>query len=268
MGVAGDILNFESLRITFLFPAEVSVLIGNYHSCNNFSSLEINIIRRIDLVSEIISRVCRYELAVYNCSADLFQSASKVLHLHIPDLKLRGYPGIVNAESSIPVSIAFKQESRVYPAEVLVATPYFHLAVIRMIDLLPRPKGEADLRLSWAALLHDAGKALTRSEDAFGRPVTGYDGIPLVDLGQYYDGSNSVDCVAVDGEAGTTDLYAAAFALDGFHGVSPAGGKIIKSYLPDLSQPGAVKKIEVEMVAAVVLKNSRKAGVFRKIKVQ
>ncbi|WP_195376732.1 major capsid protein [Anaerotruncus rubiinfantis] len=109
---------------------------------------------------------------------------------------------------------------------------------------------------------------LTRSEDAFGRPVTGYDGIPLVDLGQYYDGSNSVDCVAVDGEAGTTDLYAAAFALDGFHGVSPAGGKIIKSYLPDLSQPGAVKKIEVEMVAAVVLKNSRKAGVFRKIKVQ
>lgn len=39
---------------------------------------------------------------------------------------------------------------------------------LRMIDLLPRPKGEADLRLSWAALLHDAGKALTRSEDADG----------------------------------------------------------------------------------------------------
>ncbi|RGX53777.1 phage capsid protein [Anaerotruncus sp. AF02-27] len=116
---------------------------------------------------------------------------------------------------------------------------------------------------------------LTRSEDAFGRPVTGYDGIPLVDLGQYYNGTTSVDCVDIyqTGEAssavtGLTDLYAASFALDGFHGVSPAGGKIIKSYLPDLSQPGAVKKIEVEMVAAVVLKNSRKAGVFRKIKVQ
>lgn len=116
---------------------------------------------------------------------------------------------------------------------------------------------------------------LTRSEDAFGRPVTGYDGIPLVDLGQYYNGTTSVDCVDIyqTGEAssavtGLTDLYAASFSLDGFHGVSPAGGKIIKSYLPDLSQPGAVKKIEVEMVAAVVLKNSRKAGVFRKIKVQ
>jgi hypothetical protein len=35
-----------------------------------------------------------------------------------------------------------------------------------------------------------------------------------------------------------------------------------------MSRPGAVKKVEVEMVAAVVLKNSRKAGVFRKLKVQ
>lgn len=108
---------------------------------------------------------------------------------------------------------------------------------------------------------------LTHSEDAFGRKVTGYNGIPLVDLGYFWNGTTTVPTVSIDGTAGTTDLYAAAFGLDGFHGVSPAGGKIINTYLPDLSQPGAVKKVEVEMVAAVVLKNSRKAGVFRKLKV-
>ena len=34
-----------------------------------------------------------------------------------------------------------------------------------------------------------------------------------------------------------------------------------------MQAPGAVKKVEVEMIAALVLKNSLKAGVFRKIQV-
>lgn len=109
---------------------------------------------------------------------------------------------------------------------------------------------------------------LTSSEDAFGRKVLGYNGIPLIDLGSYWNGSATVPTVGIDGVAGTTDLYGASFGLDGFHGVSPAGAKIVNTFLPDMKQPGAVKKVEVEMVAAVVLKNSRKAGVFRKLKVQ
>ncbi len=40
---------------------------------------------------------------------------------------------------------------------------------LRMLDLLPPGKGdEAGRRLAWAALLHDVGKPLTRSEDARG----------------------------------------------------------------------------------------------------
>lgn len=109
---------------------------------------------------------------------------------------------------------------------------------------------------------------LTQSEDAFGRSVSAYNGVPLVDLGGYYNGSGTVPTVAIDSDDGTTSLFAASFGLDGFHGVSPAGGRLISTYLPDLSSPGAVKKVEVEMVAAVVLKNSLKAGAFRKIKVQ
>ena len=69
-------------------------------------------------------------------------------------------------------------------------------------------------------------------------------------------------------QTGLCDLYCVGIGLDGFHGASPVGDKLVSVYLPDLSSPGAIKKVEVEMVAAVVLKNSRKAGVFRKIKVQ
>lgn len=122
-----------------------------------------------------------------------------------------------------------------------------------------------------AVKLHSAARRagyMTKSEDAFGRTVNGYAGIPIVDLGYFYDGSASKPVIEVDTRGGTTSLYAVSLGLDGFHGVSPAGGKIINTYLPDMSQPGAVKNVEVEMVAAVVLKNSRKAGVFRNIKVQ
>ena len=86
-------------------------------------------------------------------------------------------------------------------------------------------------------------------------------------MGQFWNGTSTVDVIGSDATAGTTSLYAVTLGLDAFHGVSPAGGKIINTYLPDISQPGAVKKVEVEMVAAVVLKNTRKAGAFRKIKV-
>lgn len=115
---------------------------------------------------------------------------------------------------------------------------------------------------------------LTQSEDSFGRKAPGYNGIPFADLGKYYNGTATVDAAGqysaeVSGTEtdGLCDLYAVKFGLDGFHAVSPAGGKIIRTYLPDLGKPGAVKTGEVEMVAAVVLKNSLKAGVMRGIKV-
>jgi poly(A) polymerase len=45
---------------------------------------------------------------------------------------------------------------------------------LRMVALLPRPNGKADLRLAWAVLLHDIGKAVTRSEDATGTHFYGH----------------------------------------------------------------------------------------------
>lgn len=67
---------------------------------------------------------------------------------------------------------------------------------------------------------------------------------------------------------GLTDIYAIHFDIDeGFTGCSVAGDKVINKYLPDFTQPGAVKKGEVEMVAAVCLKNTQNAGVLRNIKI-
>ena len=119
---------------------------------------------------------------------------------------------------------------------------------------------------------------LSQTEDAFGRKVDAYDGIPLVDLGYYTSVSGGTpttgSVVGVFGrtvgtaQTGLTDLYAVNIGLDGFHGVTPMGGVGISQYLPDFTQPGAVKKGEVELVAGIALKNSRKAGVLRNLKVQ
>jgi hypothetical protein len=115
----------------------------------------------------------------------------------------------------------------------------------------------------------------SRTEDAFGTSVDNYDNIPIINLDYYFNGTSTVPVVPIVDRTisgsevtGLTDLYAVNLALNGFHGITPQGGVGISSYLPDLSQPGAVKKGEVEMVAGVCLKATRKAGVLRNIKVQ
>lgn len=102
------------------------------------------------------------------------------------------------------------------------------------------------------------------TKDDFGNVVETYNGIELMDAGEFYDGTKTVDIVADtaagSGTFGTSDIYAVKFGLDAFHGISPTGTKVITSYMPDLTLPGAVKKGEVELVAGVALKNTLKAG--------
>lgn len=123
------------------------------------------------------------------------------------------------------------------------------------------------------SVAHRAGY-LTKTEDAFGKTARGYDDIIFYDMGNYYNGSATTPCVPIyqtgSGSSivtGLTDLYAVQLGLDAFHGVSLSGSSVVKAYMPDLNAPGAVKKAEVEMVAAVALKNTTKCGVFRNIKV-
>ena len=111
----------------------------------------------------------------------------------------------------------------------------------------------------------------SKTRDEFGRQVETYNDIPMYDMGKYYNGTNTVDIIpetaATQSAEGKTDIYAITIGLDGFHGVSPTGSKVINSYMPDLSKPGAVKDGEVELVAGVALKNTNKAGVLRGIKI-
>ena len=102
-----------------------------------------------------------------------------------------------------------------------------------------------------------------RTKDDFGRVVETYAGIPMVDMGSYFDGENTVDIIPVEG--GKTAIYAVCLGLDGFHGISPMGSGVITSYMPDLNAPGAVKTGEVELVAGVALKNTLKAAVLKDI---
>ena len=106
----------------------------------------------------------------------------------------------------------------------------------------------------------------SRSRDDFGRTVETYNGITIMDAGHYYNGSATVDTIATTDNAsatGKTDIYAVQFGLDAVHGISPTGTGVISSYMPDLTEPGAVKTGEVELVAGLVCKNTLKAGVLR-----
>ena len=105
-----------------------------------------------------------------------------------------------------------------------------------------------------------------RTKDDFGRVVETYAGIPMVDMGKYFDGSKTVDVVETDAN-GKTAIYAVSLGLDGFHGISPMGDGVINSYMPDLNAPGAVKTGVVELVAGVALKNTLKAAVLKDIAV-
>lgn len=106
-----------------------------------------------------------------------------------------------------------------------------------------------------------------RDKNDFGQKVEYYDEIAIVDMGEYYTGKKTLMCVPIDESTGTTSIYAVKFGLDAVHAVSPQGQKIIRQYMPNLSEPGAVKKGEVEMIASIVSKDTTKAGVFRNVQV-
>lgn len=118
---------------------------------------------------------------------------------------------------------------------------------------------------------------LTESEDAMGRRITRFAGVPVVDLGDTNSATNVEPIIPiedrtvgddVDPTTGLTDIYAVRFGLNGFHGVSTTG-PLIRQWEPDWDTAGAVKTGEVEMgPVAMVLKHTRAAGVLRNVKVR
>ena len=108
-----------------------------------------------------------------------------------------------------------------------------------------------------------------RTKNDAGNVIETYNGIPMVNLGKYFNGTTAVDTIAdtaaTASALGKSDIYAVPLGLDGFHGIAPTGPGVIQSFMPNMSEPGAVKTGEVELVAGVVLKNTLKAGVLKGI---
>lgn len=91
-----------------------------------------------------------------------------------------------------------------------------------------------------------------------------YGNIALIDAGK--KAGTNTDVIPVT--AGSTQLYAARFALDGLHGVSTVGGQLVEQWLPDFTKAGAVKTGEVEMgPVGVVLKKTKAAGVLTDVQI-
>lgn len=111
---------------------------------------------------------------------------------------------------------------------------------------------------------------ITQAEDAFGKQVRAYDGIPMIDLGRYYneDIGSDTEIIGIDDASGKTDIYLVALSMSGAHGITLKGDKAISSRLPNFSEAGAVKSGDVEFVAGLAVKNTRAIARIENVQVQ
>lgn len=111
---------------------------------------------------------------------------------------------------------------------------------------------------------------ITQAEDAFGKQVRAYDGIPMIDLGRYYneDLGSDTEIIGIDDASGKTDIYLVALSMSGAHGITLKGDKAITSRLPNFSEAGAVKSGDVEFVAGLAVKNTRSIARIKDVQVQ
>ena len=181
----------------------------------------------------------------------------------------------INSESGL--KNALKGTENEFTSQVDISTSALldenYSALLDELDtLISAVDGKPSMLLMNGAMLTKVRSAArragyyTRAEDAFGRAVEAYNEIPLVDVGGYYNGTKTVDIIPTEG--GKTAIYAVVAGLNAFHGISPMGDKIIKTYYPDLNSAEAVKLGAVELVAGVVLKNTLKAAVLKDITVK
>ena len=132
--------------------------------------------------------------------------------------------------------------------------------------LIGNKRAVAKLRSAARAANMYTQKPIEGLVDEMGREIMRdfINGVAIIDAGEK-PGSNQP---IIPIQNGLTSLYAVRLGLDGFHGVTTTTGQLVKTWLPDFSTAGAVKKGEVEMgPVAVALKSTKAAAVLRKIRV-
>lgn len=117
-------------------------------------------------------------------------------------------------------------------------------------------------------LLQNVGRvsgAVESGVDGFGRPVSMYNGIPILDMGL---GNAEGEVIGIN--TGVTSIYAVHFdAFDGVHAVAPAGSAPVRTYLPnpDASNGESVLKGTLEMVTALAIRHPRAVAALTNVTV-
>lgn len=137
--------------------------------------------------------------------------------------------------------------------------------VMKLMDGAPTLLGVNSDMFAIFQSIADLSTQYTQTKNELGTEIVKWGNATIMDLGDKPGTSKSI--IDTSADDGTTDIFFTRIGLDGVHGVTPTGSKEPKIYLPDLKTPGAVKKGEVEMVAATAMKASRAAAVLRKVKV-
>ena len=102
---------------------------------------------------------------------------------------------------------------------------------------------------------------MVTSKENFGTEVFKWGDTAVMKMGDKPGTSNPIIPI-VNGE---TSIYFAKLGMDAVHAISPT--QMINTYLPNMNETGAVKKGEVELIGAMVMKNQFSAGAVRKIKI-
>jgi hypothetical protein len=114
--------------------------------------------------------------------------------------------------------------------------------------------------MRWSALYTQTDIGLAQKVDSYGPWL-------LIDIGDRNDLTGPIIPIGVTG-TGETDMYAVSFGMDALHAASPAGVPLLQYFPPEWSSSGAVKLGEYEMMGALILRSTKAAGVYKKVKVQ
>ena len=142
---------------------------------------------------------------------------------------------------------------------------YYIRQVRKLMDGAPTLMAVNDDMFAAIQTVADYSAQFTATKTDLGSEIVKYGTTTIMAMG---DKPGKASQIIETSEAdGTSPIYFARLGLDGVHAVTPDGQKAPKTYLPNLSLPGAVKTGEVEMIAAMAVKATKSAAVLRGIKV-
>lgn len=272
----GKTLAYVYNRVTTLPSADTRAINSEYVPQETVTTQQVVNLKVLGGSFEIDRVIARDEVQVVAHVAFQTQQKAKATKALFHDLLINGDSGVDATEFDGLDKAVTGSSTEITPAAAIaldsaanIGTNYAaFLYQLRM--LIGKMDGVTHLLMNsqmYAVFqaLADRVSQVRYARNELGQEVLMYGEAALVKLGDKAGTSDPIIPISAGGE---TAIYAIRVGLDGVHGVSPDGNSLVEVFLPDMTAPGAVKKGEVEFVAAIALKATKAAGVLRKIKVQ